>query len=204
VQELLSGQVLDQYQVIDDIARSGMASLYRARDLDDGRTVVLKVPYPQYESDVVFHQRFRREEEIGLKLDYPAIIKVYKPRTKSRVYLALEYVEGETLRVRLERDLRGTPRLPVATAVEQRAAGPASQSHVRGAARVGPSARLGTAHSHRLGPARLGVKSDGPSLPAGRHDRTFPLTSTNYKVSWNSCNNCTLLRTPGVTNPNRW
>jgi len=120
VQDLLPGQVLDQYQVIDVIARSGMASLYRARDLDDGRTVVLKVPYPQYESDIVFHQRFQREEEIGLKLDHPAIIKVYKPRTKSRVYLALEYVEGETLRVRLERerDLRGTPRLAVSAAVE--------------------------------------------------------------------------------------
>jgi eukaryotic-like serine/threonine-protein kinase len=120
VQDLLPGQVLDQYQVIDVLARSGMASLYRARDLDDGRTVVLKVPYPQYESDIVFHQRFRREEEIGLKLDHPSIIKVYRPRNKSRVYLALEYVEGETLRVRLERerDLRGTPRLPVSTAVE--------------------------------------------------------------------------------------
>jgi eukaryotic-like serine/threonine-protein kinase len=120
VQDLLPGQVLDQYQVIDVIARSGMASLYRARDVDDGRTVVLKVPYPQYESDIVFHERFRREEEIGLKLDHPSIIKVYRPRTKSRIYLALEYVEGETLRVRLERerDLRGTPRLPVSTAVE--------------------------------------------------------------------------------------
>jgi serine/threonine protein kinase len=87
--------------------------------VDNGRTVVLKVPYPQYESDIVFHERFRREEEIGLKLDHPSIIKVYKPRAKSRIYLALEYVEGETLRVRLERerDLRGTPRLPVATAV---------------------------------------------------------------------------------------
>jgi eukaryotic-like serine/threonine-protein kinase len=120
VQDLLPGQVLDQYQVIDVIARSGMASLYRARDVDDGRTVVLKVPYAQYESDIVFHERFRREEEIGLKLDHPSIIKVYKPRAKSRIYLALEYVEGETLRVRLERerDLRGTPRLPVSTAVE--------------------------------------------------------------------------------------
>ena len=124
MQELLPGQVLDQYQVVDVIARSGMASIYRARDLDDGRTVVLKVPHPQYESDVVFHQRFRREEEIGLKLDHPSIIKVYQPRTKSRVYLALEYVEGETLRVRLERerDLRGTPRLGVAAAVELAAA----------------------------------------------------------------------------------
>jgi serine/threonine-protein kinase len=120
VHDLLPGQVLDQYQVIDVLARSGMASLYRARDLDSGRTVVLKVPYPQYESDVVFHQRFEREEQIGLRLDHPAIMKVYRPRTKSRVYLALEYVEGETLRERLEREreLRGTPRLPIGAATQ--------------------------------------------------------------------------------------
>ncbi len=96
-----------------------MASIYRARDLDDGRTVVLKVPYPQYEGDVVFHERFRREENIGLRLNHPAVIKVFRPRIKSRVYLVLEYVEGETLRERLERerDLRGVARLPVAAAV---------------------------------------------------------------------------------------
>jgi eukaryotic-like serine/threonine-protein kinase len=64
VQDLLPGQVLDQYQVIDVLARSGMASLYRARDLDDGRTVVLKVPYPQYESDIVFHVRLERERDL--------------------------------------------------------------------------------------------------------------------------------------------
>lgn len=119
MQDLLPGQVLDQYQVIDVLARSGMASIYRARDLESGRTVVLKIPYPQYESDVVFHQRFRREEEIGLKLNHPAIIKVFRPRLKSRVYLVLEYVEGETLRERLqrERELRGTARLPIDTAL---------------------------------------------------------------------------------------
>ena len=119
MQDLLPGQALDQYQVIDVLARSGMASLYRARDLDSGRTVVLKVPYPQYESDIVFHQRFQREEDIGLRLNHSAIIKVFRPRAKSRVYLVLEYVEGETLRERLEREreLRGTPRLPIEAAV---------------------------------------------------------------------------------------
>ena len=119
MQELLPGQALDQYQVIDVLARSGTASLYRARDVESGRTVVLKVPYPQYDADPVFHQRFQREEEIGLKLAHPAIIKVFHPRSKSRVYLVLEYVEGETLRERLEREreLRGTARLPIDSAL---------------------------------------------------------------------------------------
>lgn len=119
MQDLLPGQVLDQYQVIDVLARSGMSSIYRARDVESGHTVVLKVPHPQYESDVVFHQRFQREEQIGLKLDHPAIIKVFRPRQKSRVYLVLEYVEGETLRERLEREreIRGTARVPIDAAI---------------------------------------------------------------------------------------
>jgi serine/threonine-protein kinase len=124
VLELLPGQALDQYQVIDVLARSATASLYRARDLESGRTFVLKVPYPQSEADPLFHERFQREEEIGLKLAHPAIIKVFNPRSKSRVYLVLEYVEGESLRERLEREreLRGTARLPIDAALRYIAA----------------------------------------------------------------------------------
>jgi eukaryotic-like serine/threonine-protein kinase len=120
VAELLPGQVLDQYQIVDVLARGGMATLFRARDIDTGQTVVLKVPHLQYESDVVFHERFKREEEIGQRLEHPAVIKILRPRNKSRMYLAMEFVEGESLRERLqdERELRGVARLPVATAVE--------------------------------------------------------------------------------------
>src|ERR671935_289502 len=95
--ELAPGQTLDQYRLEDIVARSGMATIFRARDLDTGRTVVLKVPHLQYESDLVFHDRFLREEEIGLRLDHPAVIRVFRPRTKSRVYIAMEWVHGELL-----------------------------------------------------------------------------------------------------------
>jgi serine/threonine-protein kinase len=116
---LLPGQTLDQYQIVDVIARSGMATIFRARDVGSGRTVVLKVPHLQFESDVVFHERFRREEEIGQRLSHPAVIKVLFPQNKSRVYLAMEYVEGVRLRDVLEREgeIRVAPRLPVATAL---------------------------------------------------------------------------------------
>ncbi len=75
--------------------------------------VALKVPHLQYESDIVFHERFLREEQIGQRLDHPVIIKVLRPKEKSRVYLAMEYVEGQLLSKRLQRK----PRLPVATSV---------------------------------------------------------------------------------------
>ena len=114
MRELAPGQTLDQYELQSVIARSGMATLFRARDVENGHVVVLKVPHMQYESDIVFHERFLREEKIGQRLDHPAIIKVYQPRQKSRMYLAMEYVEGELLSQRM----RHTGKLPVETAVQ--------------------------------------------------------------------------------------
>jgi serine/threonine protein kinase len=111
--ELSAGQKLDQYELIDVIARSGMATVFRARDLANGHMVALKVPYLEYESDLVFHERFSREEQIGQRLDHPAIIKVLRPKEKSRVYLVMEYVEGELLSERLRRERR----FPLETAV---------------------------------------------------------------------------------------
>ncbi len=107
------GQSLDQYEIIDIVAQSGMATIFRARDVDTGLPVALKVPHLQYAGDIVFHQRFLREEQIGLRLDHPGIIKVFHPRKKSRLYLVMEFVEGELLGTRLQREHR----LPIPIAV---------------------------------------------------------------------------------------
>lgn len=112
--ELSPGQTLDDYQLIDIIARSGMATIFRAHDLHNGHTVAVKVPHLQYESDIVFHERFLREEKIGQRLDHPAIIKVFEPANKSRMYIAMEYVEGELLSDRVHR----ARRLPVDAAID--------------------------------------------------------------------------------------
>jgi eukaryotic-like serine/threonine-protein kinase len=112
--EVVPGEILDQYQVEDVIARSGMATIFRARDIESGRPAVLKVPHIQYEADLVFHRRFQREEDIGLRLDHPGVIRLLRPKQKSRVYIAMELVEGELLRDRLRRE---SP-LPITTAVD--------------------------------------------------------------------------------------
>ena len=112
--ELSPGQRLDQYELEEVIARSGMATIFRARDLNNGHRVVLKIPHLQFESDIVFHQRFQREEKIGQRLDHPAVIKVFEPVQKSRMYIAMEYVEGELLSERMHRERR----LPIPTALD--------------------------------------------------------------------------------------
>jgi serine/threonine-protein kinase len=92
------GDTVDDYELIELLARSGMASIFKARDTQSGTIVALKIPHMQFESDVVFFERFRREEEIGQRLTHPNIIKVLKPRNKTRMYLAMDYLEGKSLR----------------------------------------------------------------------------------------------------------
>jgi serine/threonine-protein kinase len=98
MREVNVGEQLDQYRLTELIARSGMASIFKATDTLSGQTVAIKVPYLQFESDVVFYGRFKREEEVGRRLDHPNIIKVLTPRHKSRMYIAMEYVDGVSLR----------------------------------------------------------------------------------------------------------
>ncbi|MGH7815239.1 MAG: serine/threonine-protein kinase [Candidatus Binataceae bacterium] len=99
MREVGVGDTLDQYKLAEVIARSGMASIFEAADqLDNGKIVAIKVPYQQFESDVVFYGRFQREEEVGRRLNHPGIVKILTPRKKSRIYIAMEYVEGVSLR----------------------------------------------------------------------------------------------------------
>lgn len=87
----------DRFEVTDVIAKSGMASLFKANDRRTGKAVALKVPHFQLESDVAGFQRFQREEEIGIRLNHPAILKVFAVEIKSRPYIVMEYLEGQTL-----------------------------------------------------------------------------------------------------------
>ncbi|HVC45203.1 MAG TPA: serine/threonine-protein kinase [Candidatus Binataceae bacterium] len=108
MREVNVGDQLDQYRLTELIARSGMASIFKAVDELNGATVAIKIPYSQFESDVVFYSRFQREEEVVRRLEHPNVIKVYTPRRKSRMYIAMEYVEGVSLRA-LMRDKRPLP-----------------------------------------------------------------------------------------------
>lgn len=105
--ELQVGQVLDgRFKVLDVVNRGGMASIYQAQDCETGRIVALKVPFMCYESDPEFLSRFQREEHIGLTLEHPGIVSLVAAPEKSRPYIVMEYLEGETLAERLHADER--------------------------------------------------------------------------------------------------
>ncbi|MGD0099949.1 MAG: protein kinase [Acidobacteriota bacterium] len=100
--ELETGQILDErFQITEVINRSGMATIFKALDLNTGQNIAVKVPLMQFESDPGFFDRFEREELIGKALNHPGILHVASIENKSRPYMVMEYLEGQTLRQRL-------------------------------------------------------------------------------------------------------
>ncbi len=94
------GQTIDErFLILETISRSGMATIFKATDLKTNRTVAVKVPLMQFESDPGFYSRFQREEEIGLLMDHPYILKFIPvdEESRSRPYIVTEYLRGYTL-----------------------------------------------------------------------------------------------------------
>jgi serine/threonine protein phosphatase PrpC len=96
--EVKPGEILDSRFEIDSvISRSGMATIYKAKDLETKQTAAVKIPHMQMESDAGSFARFQREAEIGEMLDHPNILKFIKVPNKSRPYIVTEYLEGKPL-----------------------------------------------------------------------------------------------------------
>ena len=92
------GQELDHYRIESPVADSGMASIYRAIDMRDGRQVAIKIPHMALEQDPVRADRFRREEQIGSTLNHPNVMKIYADDHRSGTYMVMEWCEGRLLR----------------------------------------------------------------------------------------------------------
>jgi serine/threonine-protein kinase len=96
--EFHPGDKLDHYRIEGLVARSGMASIFRGTDERDGRAVAIKVPHAEMEADPILFDRFKREEEIGMKLDHPGVVRVFHDEDRRRRYMVLEWVDGRLLR----------------------------------------------------------------------------------------------------------
>lgn len=108
-----AGDTLDYYEIEKLVARSGMASIYKAKDTRDGKDVAIKIPHPEMEADPVLYDRFKREQEIGQKLDHPGVMKVFTDDRRSRIYMVMEWVNGRLLR----EDLGGGRRISLDRAI---------------------------------------------------------------------------------------
>jgi serine/threonine-protein kinase len=93
-----TGSQIDYYRIEAPVARSGMASIFRAIDTRDNRVVALKIPHPDMEADPILFDRFQREAGIGEKLNHPKVMRVFGGEKRTRIYMVMEWCEGRLLR----------------------------------------------------------------------------------------------------------
>ncbi|HVZ75313.1 MAG TPA: serine/threonine-protein kinase [Polyangia bacterium] len=99
------GSVLDgRFELVEEIARGGMATVFEARDLGDGgRRVAVKMPLPIFGSGIGAWSLFQQEEAIGRRLDHPYVLRfVPLPPDRKRAYVVTELVRGRTLAEHLD------------------------------------------------------------------------------------------------------
>ena len=102
------------YEVEREIGRGGMATVYRADDLRHNRPVAIKVLHSHL-AESLGPERFLREIQIAGRLQHPHIVPMYDSgRAGDLLYYVMPFVEGESLRQRLQRQRR----LPIEDAVQ--------------------------------------------------------------------------------------
>jgi eukaryotic-like serine/threonine-protein kinase len=96
--------IAGKYEIVDELGAGGMGIVYRAEDLKLKRTVALKFLPPELAELPDFKERFLREAQAAAALAHPNICVVYEAgESEARPFIAMEYIEGETLRDRIRR-----------------------------------------------------------------------------------------------------
>ncbi len=105
-----AGAEIDHFRVMRVLGRGGMGEVYLARDTKLGRKVALKVVQPTLVDSKSALLRFQREARATAKLSHPNIVAIHAVgEHHDRPYVALEYVQGETLRERMDQHRLSIP-----------------------------------------------------------------------------------------------
>lgn len=97
--DLKRGGIVSHYEIAEKIGAGGMGEVYLARDIKLGRQVALKFMPTHLAGDRELRARFTREAQAAARLNHPNIVPVYEvSEFKGRPYIAMGYIEGETLR----------------------------------------------------------------------------------------------------------
>lgn len=103
------GQTVGRFKIVEKLGEGGIGVVYKAEDLDLHRSVVLKFLRQREDEDLTAHLRLEREAQAAAGLSHANIATVYeyhdaKQHGDGHSFIAMEYVEGETLKARLSRE----------------------------------------------------------------------------------------------------
>ncbi len=101
---LNAGTKLGRYEIRSKIGAGGMGEVYLAEDTELGRRVAIKLLPPETISDEHARKRLVREARAAATLDHPTICSIYEVgEADGRSFIAMQYIEGETLEVKMKR-----------------------------------------------------------------------------------------------------
>ncbi|MCW8947220.1 MAG: bifunctional protein-serine/threonine kinase/phosphatase [Sedimenticola sp.] len=99
---LKPGMNIDGYEIIREIHASKRSEVFLAINGDTGEQVALKTPSVNFNDDPEFLSGFLNEEWVGRRITNPHVLKVYEPRRRRFLYHVTEYLDGQTLRQRMD------------------------------------------------------------------------------------------------------
>src|SRR5216110_139421 len=96
--DLVREQMKDEYEILDELGRGGMAIVFKAREKQLERDVAIKVLPFSLAFDKEFVERFQREARTSAKLEHPSIIPIYRVGKSGRViYFVMKFLRGKPL-----------------------------------------------------------------------------------------------------------
>ncbi len=98
------GENVGPYRIMEQLGQGGMATVYKAYHASLDRYVALKVLHPAFHQDQTFTLRFQREARVVARLEHQNIVPIYDyAEHEGRPYLVMKYIEGDTLKARLNK-----------------------------------------------------------------------------------------------------
>lgn len=98
------GTRLGQYEIIEELGKGGMATVYRAYQPGAGRYVAIKIIHRALASDKQGLERFEREAQLVTRLEHPYLLPVFDVNTTNDPpYIVMRYLEGGTIKDVIEK-----------------------------------------------------------------------------------------------------